>query len=147
MVSALTVLGLGKLEARYASDEDFSELIRQRFTDPKEKGGLKDTGRGGCAGRQYPVAIVKQLPVISLRGIIFSPRSRAASRSKIVSIWAQLGLRARNGRLTPLTQENHRQALSVPPTRKYQDEGDPGHRGDQCPADRQRRAVATGRIS
>jgi serine/threonine-protein kinase HipA len=36
MVSALTILGLGEMEARYASYEDLAELIRHRFTDPKE---------------------------------------------------------------------------------------------------------------
>ena len=36
MVSALTVLGLGEMEARYASYEDLAELIRHRFTEPRE---------------------------------------------------------------------------------------------------------------
>ncbi|GAA0286695.1 type II toxin-antitoxin system HipA family toxin [Rhodovulum strictum] len=36
MVSALTILGLGEMEARYASYEDLAELVRHRFTDPKE---------------------------------------------------------------------------------------------------------------
>ena len=36
MVSALTMLKLGEMEARYASYEDLAELIRHRFTDPKE---------------------------------------------------------------------------------------------------------------
>jgi serine/threonine-protein kinase HipA len=36
MVSALTILGLGEMEARYASYEDFAELIRYRFTTPKD---------------------------------------------------------------------------------------------------------------
>jgi len=36
MVSALTILSLGEMEARYASYEDLAELIRHRFTDPKE---------------------------------------------------------------------------------------------------------------
>lgn len=36
MVSALTMLGLGEMEARYASYEDLAELIRHRFTTPKE---------------------------------------------------------------------------------------------------------------
>lgn len=36
MVSVLTILGLGEMEARYASYEDLAELIRHRFTDPKE---------------------------------------------------------------------------------------------------------------
>lgn len=35
MVSALTMLELGEMEARYASYEDLAELIRHRFTDPK----------------------------------------------------------------------------------------------------------------
>ena len=35
MVSALTILGLGEMEARYASYEDLAEQIRYRFTDPK----------------------------------------------------------------------------------------------------------------
>jgi hypothetical protein len=37
-------------------------------------------------------------------------------------------LRARDGRLIRLPQEDCCQALSVPPTRKYQSEGGPGHR-------------------
>jgi serine/threonine-protein kinase HipA len=36
LVSALTMLELDELEARYASYEDFSTLIRHRFTDPKK---------------------------------------------------------------------------------------------------------------
>ncbi len=36
MVSALTLLGLDDMMARYASYEDFAEIIRHRFTDPKE---------------------------------------------------------------------------------------------------------------
>ena len=36
MVSALTMLKLGELEARYASYEDLAELIRHNFTDPKD---------------------------------------------------------------------------------------------------------------
>ncbi|QEE43446.1 type II toxin-antitoxin system HipA family toxin (plasmid) [Rhizobium sp. WL3] len=36
MVSALTMLGLDEMMARYASYEDFAELIRHRFTDPKD---------------------------------------------------------------------------------------------------------------
>ena len=35
VVSALTMLELDEMEARYASYEDFSTLIRHRFTDPK----------------------------------------------------------------------------------------------------------------
>ncbi len=35
MVSALTLLGLGEVEARYASYEDLAEMIRHRFTNPK----------------------------------------------------------------------------------------------------------------
>jgi serine/threonine-protein kinase HipA len=35
MVSALTLLGLDELMARYASYEDFAEIIRHRFTDPR----------------------------------------------------------------------------------------------------------------
>ncbi len=35
MVSALTMLGLDEMMARYASYEDLAELIRHRFTDPK----------------------------------------------------------------------------------------------------------------
>lgn len=35
MVSALTMLKLNELEARYASYEDLAELIRHNFTDPK----------------------------------------------------------------------------------------------------------------
>lgn len=40
MVSALTMLGLDEMMARYASYEDFAELIRHRFTHPK--GTLKE---------------------------------------------------------------------------------------------------------
>lgn len=36
MVSALTILELGEMEARYASYQDLAEHIRHRFTDPKE---------------------------------------------------------------------------------------------------------------
>ncbi|SLK11250.1 type II toxin-antitoxin system HipA family toxin [Novosphingobium mathurense] len=36
IVSALTMLGLDETEARYASYEELAELIRHRFTDPKE---------------------------------------------------------------------------------------------------------------
>lgn len=36
VVSALTMLELEELEARYASYEDFSTLIRHRFTNPKQ---------------------------------------------------------------------------------------------------------------
>ncbi|RDJ02952.1 type II toxin-antitoxin system HipA family toxin [Rhizobium grahamii] len=36
MVSALTMLGLDEMMARYASYEDVAELIRHRFTDPKD---------------------------------------------------------------------------------------------------------------
>lgn len=36
MVSALTMLGLDEMMARYASYEDLAELIRHRFTEPKE---------------------------------------------------------------------------------------------------------------
>ena len=36
MVSALTMLGLDEMMARYASYEDLAELIRHRFTNPKE---------------------------------------------------------------------------------------------------------------
>lgn len=36
MVSALTMLGLDEMMARYASYEDLAELIRHRFSDPKE---------------------------------------------------------------------------------------------------------------
>ncbi len=35
MVSALTLFGLDDMMARYASYEDFAEIIRQRFDDPK----------------------------------------------------------------------------------------------------------------
>lgn len=35
MVSALTMLGLDEMMARYASYEDLAELVRHRFTDPK----------------------------------------------------------------------------------------------------------------
>jgi serine/threonine-protein kinase HipA len=34
MVSALTMFGLNEMTARYASYEDFSEIIRHRFTEP-----------------------------------------------------------------------------------------------------------------
>ncbi|MDX0409237.1 type II toxin-antitoxin system HipA family toxin [Sinorhizobium medicae] len=36
MVSALTILGLDEMMARYASYEDLAELIRHRFTAPKD---------------------------------------------------------------------------------------------------------------
>ncbi|NBD95014.1 MAG: type II toxin-antitoxin system HipA family toxin [Gammaproteobacteria bacterium] len=36
MVSALTMLKLNELEARYGSYEDFAELVRHNFTDPKQ---------------------------------------------------------------------------------------------------------------
>ena len=36
MVSALTMLGLDELMARYASYEDMAEIIRHRFTDPSD---------------------------------------------------------------------------------------------------------------
>jgi serine/threonine-protein kinase HipA len=36
MVSALTLLGLDDMMARYASYETLAEIIRHRFTDPKE---------------------------------------------------------------------------------------------------------------
>lgn len=36
MVSALTMLGLDEMMARYASYEDLAELIRHRFTDPND---------------------------------------------------------------------------------------------------------------
>lgn len=36
MVSALTILGLDEMMARYASYEDLAEIIRHRFTKPKE---------------------------------------------------------------------------------------------------------------
>ncbi len=36
MVSALTLLGLDEMMARYASYETLSEIIRHRFTDPKQ---------------------------------------------------------------------------------------------------------------
>lgn len=36
MISALTILGLDEMMARYASYEDFAEIIRHRFTEPKE---------------------------------------------------------------------------------------------------------------
>lgn len=36
MVSALTMLGLDEMMARYASYEDLAEMIRHRFTDPKD---------------------------------------------------------------------------------------------------------------
>ena len=36
MVSALTLLGLDDMMARYASYEDLAEIIRHRFTRPKE---------------------------------------------------------------------------------------------------------------
>ena len=36
MVSALTILGLDEMMARYASYEDLAEIIRHRFAKPKE---------------------------------------------------------------------------------------------------------------
>ncbi len=36
MVSALTMFGLSDMTARYASYEDFAEIIRHRFTEPKK---------------------------------------------------------------------------------------------------------------
>lgn len=36
MVSALTILGLDEMMARYASYEDLAEIIRHRFTEPKQ---------------------------------------------------------------------------------------------------------------
>jgi len=36
MVSALTLFGLNDMTARYASYEDFAEIIRARFTEPKD---------------------------------------------------------------------------------------------------------------
>lgn len=36
LVSALTMLKLNEMEARYASYEDLAELVRHRFTDPKD---------------------------------------------------------------------------------------------------------------
>ncbi len=36
MVSALTMLGLDEMMARYASYEELAEIIRHRFTDPKD---------------------------------------------------------------------------------------------------------------
>jgi serine/threonine-protein kinase HipA len=36
MVSALTMFGLNDMTARYASYEEFSEIIRHRFTEPKK---------------------------------------------------------------------------------------------------------------
>lgn len=36
MVSALTMLGLDEMMARYASYEDLAEIIRHRFTEPKD---------------------------------------------------------------------------------------------------------------
>lgn len=36
MVSALTLLGLDEMMARYASYEDLAELVRQRFSEPKQ---------------------------------------------------------------------------------------------------------------
>jgi serine/threonine-protein kinase HipA len=36
MVSALTLFGLDEMMARYASYEDLAQIIRHRFTDPKE---------------------------------------------------------------------------------------------------------------
>jgi serine/threonine-protein kinase HipA len=35
MVSALTLFGLGEMTARYASYEEFAEIIRHRFTEPR----------------------------------------------------------------------------------------------------------------
>lgn len=36
MVSALTMLGLGEMQARYASYSDLAQIVRQRFTRPRE---------------------------------------------------------------------------------------------------------------
>lgn len=36
MVSALTLLGLDEMMARYASYEDLAEMVRHRFSDPKQ---------------------------------------------------------------------------------------------------------------
>ena len=36
MLSALTLFGLDAMMARYASYEEFAEIIRHRFNDPKE---------------------------------------------------------------------------------------------------------------
>jgi serine/threonine-protein kinase HipA len=36
MVSALTIFGLDEMMARYASYEDLADIIRQRFSAPKE---------------------------------------------------------------------------------------------------------------
>jgi serine/threonine-protein kinase HipA len=36
MVSALTMLGIGEMQARYASYQDFAEIVRFRFRDPSE---------------------------------------------------------------------------------------------------------------
>ena len=36
MVSALTMFGLNDMTARYASYEDFAEIVRHRFTEPKK---------------------------------------------------------------------------------------------------------------
>ncbi|MBM9537749.1 hypothetical protein JWG43_11760 [Desulfobulbus alkaliphilus] len=36
MVSALTMIGLHEMMARYASYADLAEIIRHRFTQPKE---------------------------------------------------------------------------------------------------------------
>lgn len=46
MVSALTMLGLDEMMARYASYEDLAELIRHRFADPKDT--LKELYRRIC---------------------------------------------------------------------------------------------------
>jgi serine/threonine-protein kinase HipA len=45
-VSALTMLGLDEMMARYASYEDLAELVRHRFSDPKET--LKELYRRIC---------------------------------------------------------------------------------------------------
>lgn len=36
MVTALTLFGLDDMMARYASYEEFAEIIRRRFVKPKE---------------------------------------------------------------------------------------------------------------
>ena len=36
MVSALTILGLGEMQARYASYEDLADIVRSRFTDSRK---------------------------------------------------------------------------------------------------------------
>ena len=51
MVSALTILGLDEMMARYASYETLSEIIRHRFTDPRPY----TEGTVFPARLQYPV--------------------------------------------------------------------------------------------